>query len=115
MASPFAEAHQFKGVPINQAMIDAANQPGIDANTAAQLRAQAKPAHTREWSMKFSDGKFFDVQEDDSGQYLVLDREVGAQRVRCYVGSWIVKMPSGKYAVFSNEDYLAMGGAPEGK
>jgi hypothetical protein len=106
--SPFKEAHQFKGVHPDPALVEASNRPGIDAETAAKLRRQ--PALDRSVSMHFSDGTFFDVQEDDSGQYLVMAEGPGRVRERCYEGDWVVQMPSGKFKVLSNTDYLDMGG-----
>lgn len=109
MSSPFKEAHRFKGVFADPAKVEMANSPDIDAETAAKLRR--RPALTRDQSMHFaSTGDFLDVQEDDSGQYLVLESGPGGRRPRAYVGDWVVLMPSGKYQIFSHEDYLAMGG-----
>lgn len=109
MSSPFKEAHQFKGVFPDPTLVEAANRPGVDAVTAAKLRE--KPALTRAVSLHFtSTDTYFDVQEDESGQYLVLEPTTGGRRPRAYTGDWIVLMPSGKFQVFSNEDYLAMGG-----
>jgi hypothetical protein len=120
MTSPFTEAHQFKGIPIDKKLMDAADaletaggeQPATSIAVAG-LRARAKPPATHHFSMKFSNGKMFDVQEDHTGQYLVLDPTEDKRRARCDVGEWIVLMPSGQFKVFSNEDYLAFGGTPE--
>lgn len=111
MTSPFLEAHQFKGVFADPVKVRMSYEPGLSADVAAALRAP--PPHDGRVSMYFSDGTAFDVQEDHSGQYLVLAPDEGRVRERCHVGEWIVKMPSGKFKVLTNEDYLALGGTPE--
>ncbi len=106
----FVEAHQFKGVHADPALVAAANRPGMDPQMAAKLRAI--PAFTHEVSMKFSNGKEFAIQEDDGGQYLVLDPERGS-RPRVSVGEWICLLPSGRYIKLMDEDYRAMGGTAD--
>jgi hypothetical protein len=102
------EAHQFKGVFADPLLVEAANRPGISPEVAAALRA--RPPLTREVSMHFSDGVFFDIQEDESGQYIVIDRQPGGSPTRppwprCNVGDWVVKMDDGKFSVMTDQVY----------
>lgn len=110
MASPFIEAHQFKGVFADPAKVAESYAPGLSFEVQQHLRA--RPPLDGRVSMYFSDGTSFDVQEDRTGQYMVLAPTQSGTRPRCNVGDWIVKMPSGKFQTFTNEDYLALGGEP---
>jgi hypothetical protein len=107
MSGPFTEAHQFKGVFPPADDVARANRPG----TPPELREALlkKPAFTQDVSLKFSDGTMFAIQEDDAGQYLVLEPVRGV-RPRVNIGDWIVKMPNGSFMALTDDNYRAMGG-----
>jgi len=112
MPSPFVEAHRFMGVFADPAAVALADSGRVDAETAAKLRQ--RPAYTRHVSLWFSDGTFFDIQDTPkTGQYLVLDAQPDGSRKVCKIGDWIVKMPSGKFDVMSDELYRAAGGTDD--
>lgn len=109
----FVEAHQFKGVesPGKNMTLP----PGLDPTTIQTL--MALPPFTRAVSMHFSNGKYFDVQQDKNGtQYLVLDREQDVRgnfttsaRVKVFIGEWIALMPDGSYMKLTDAQATSMG------
>jgi hypothetical protein len=104
----FTEAHQFKGVFADPGAVALADSGKFDAATAEKMRAV--PPLDNKVSVKFADGATFDIQEDGTGQYLVLPPGRGGLRHRVHVGDWICQIKDGSFVSLTDAQYRAITG-----